>query len=51
VKKQAKLKPASNPTNELEAALVTTIQPDQYTAQVRGKNESGGIGAVQVYFL
>ena len=39
------------PSNDLEAALVTTIQPGQYTAQVRGKNESSGIGVVQVYFL
>jgi hypothetical protein len=39
------------PTNELEAALVTTIQPGQYTAQVRGVNDSSGIGVVQVYFL
>jgi hypothetical protein len=39
------------PTNDLEAALVTTLQPGQYTAQVRGKPESTGIGVVQVYFL
>lgn len=39
------------PTNDLEAALVTTIQPGQYTAQLRGKNNDSGIGVVQVYFL
>jgi hypothetical protein len=39
------------PTNDLEAALVETIPPGQYTAQVRGKNDSSGIGVVQVYFL
>ncbi len=39
------------PTNDLEAALVVTIPPGQYTAQVRGKPESTGIGVVQVYFL
>jgi uncharacterized delta-60 repeat protein len=39
------------PTDDLEAALVETIQPGQYTAQVRGKNDSSGIGVVQVYFL
>jgi hypothetical protein len=39
------------PTNDLEAALVTTLQPGQYTAQVRGKDEATGIGVVQVYFL
>jgi hypothetical protein len=39
------------PTHELEAALVATIQPGQYTAQLRGKNNASGIGVVQVYFL
>ncbi len=39
------------PTNDLEAAVVTTLQPGQYTAQVRGKPESTGTGVVQVYFL
>jgi hypothetical protein len=39
------------PTNDLEAALIATIQPGQYTAQVRGKGEASGIGVVQVYFL
>ena len=39
------------PGNDLEAALVTTIQPGQYTAQVRGQNNASGIGVVQVFFL
>ncbi len=39
------------PTHDLEAALVTTIQPGQYTAQVRGKGNASGVGVVQVYFL
>jgi uncharacterized delta-60 repeat protein len=39
------------PTNDLEAALVATIPPGQYTAQVRGKPETTGVGVVQVYFL
>lgn len=39
------------PSNDKEAALVTTIQPGQYTAQVRGKGNDSGIGVVQVYFL
>jgi uncharacterized delta-60 repeat protein len=39
------------PSHDLEAALVTTIPPGQYTAQVRGKNDASGIGVVQVYFL
>jgi hypothetical protein len=39
------------PSNDLEAALVTTLQPGQYTAQLRGKPETTGIGVVEVYFL
>jgi hypothetical protein len=39
------------PSDDLEAALVATIQPGQYTAQVRGKDNASGIGVVQVYFL
>ncbi|MDP9005249.1 MAG: hypothetical protein M3N12_10735, partial [Verrucomicrobiota bacterium] len=39
------------PTNDKEAALVETLQPGQYTAQVRGKPEATGTGVVQVYFL
>jgi hypothetical protein len=39
------------PTNDLEAAFVTILQPGQYTAQLRGKPETTGIGVVQVYFL
>jgi hypothetical protein len=39
------------PTNDLEAAVLTTLLPGQYTAQVRGKPEGTGTGVVQVYFL
>jgi uncharacterized delta-60 repeat protein len=39
------------PSDDREAALVTTLPPGQYTAQVRGKPETTGIGVVQVYFL
>jgi hypothetical protein len=39
------------PGNPLEAAMVLTIPPGQYTAQVRGKPETTGIGVVEVYFL
>jgi hypothetical protein len=42
---------ALQPSNDLEAALVATLPPGQYTAQVRGKPEGTGIGVVQVYFL
>jgi hypothetical protein len=40
-----------HPSHDLEAALMETIQPGQYTAQVRGKDQASGIGVVQVYFL
>ncbi|PZR76717.1 MAG: hypothetical protein DLM73_01765 [Chthoniobacterales bacterium] len=39
------------PSNNLEAALVATIPPGQYTAQVRGKPEATGTGVVEIYFL
>jgi hypothetical protein len=39
------------PSNSLEAALVQTIPPGPYTAQVRGKPETTGTGVVEVYFL
>lgn len=39
------------PTNNLEAAVVATIPPGQYTVQVRGKPEATGTGVVEVYFL
>ena len=39
------------PSDRLEAAVVVTIPPGQYTAQVRGKPETTGIGVVQVYFV
>jgi hypothetical protein len=39
------------PSNNLEAAVVVTIPPGQYSAQVRGKPEATGTGVVQVFFL
>jgi hypothetical protein len=39
------------PGNSLEAAIVDTIAPGQYTVQVRGKPETTGIGVVEIYFL
>ncbi|HYJ06166.1 MAG TPA: delta-60 repeat domain-containing protein [Chthoniobacterales bacterium] len=38
------------PSHDSEAAVITTIQPGQYTAQVRGKGQASGIGVVEVYF-
>jgi uncharacterized delta-60 repeat protein len=40
-----------NPSHDLEAAMVKTLPPGQYTAWVQGKNGASGIGVVQVYFL
>jgi CSLREA domain-containing protein len=39
------------PSDDREAAVVTTLPPGQYTAQVRGKPETTGTGVVQIYFL
>ena len=39
------------PGDSREAAMVATIPPGQYTAQVRGKPETTGIGVVEIYFL
>jgi hypothetical protein len=39
------------PSDDREAALIVTLPPGQYTAQVRGKPEGTGIGVVQAYFL
>lgn len=39
------------PGHHLEAALITTIPPGQYTAHLRGKGQSSGIGLVEVYFV
>jgi hypothetical protein len=39
------------PSDAKEAALIQTLQPGSYTAQVRSKPETTGIGVVQVYFL
>ena len=39
------------PTNDLESALVITLQPGPYTAQLRGASNGTGIGVVDVYAL
>jgi hypothetical protein len=39
------------PTNDLESALVATLPPGNYTAIVRGKNNTTGVGVVEVYNL
>jgi hypothetical protein len=39
------------PSNDLESAIVVSLQPGAYTAIVRGKNNTTGIGLVEVYDL
>ena len=39
------------PTNDLESALVATLAPGNYTAIVRGKNNTTGVGLVAAYNL
>ena len=41
----------SPPPNELESAIVASLAPGAYTAIVRGKDNSTGIGLVEVYNL
>jgi len=39
------------PTDDRESALAQTLVPDNYTAILRGKNNTTGIGVVEVYNL
>ena len=39
------------PSNDLESAIVTSLQPGAYTAVVSGKNSTTGIGLVEIYDL
>jgi hypothetical protein len=39
------------PTNNLESAIDTTLNPGAYTAVVRGKNNSAGVALIEVYDL
>ena len=39
------------PTNDKESAVVATLAPGNYTAIVRGRNDTTGIGLVEVYHL
>jgi hypothetical protein len=40
-----------SPTNDLESAIYATLDPGAYTALVRGKNNTSGVGLVEVYDL
>jgi hypothetical protein len=37
------------PPNDLESAIVSTLQPGNYTAIVRGQGDGTGVGLVEVY--
>jgi hypothetical protein len=39
------------PSNDFESALVRSLPPGNYTAVVRGVNNSTGVGLVEVYNL
>jgi uncharacterized repeat protein (TIGR01451 family) len=39
------------PANDLESAIDATLNPGVYTAVVRGKNNTAGVGLVEVYDL
>ena len=39
------------PTNNLESAIDTTLNPGAYTAIISGKNNTSGVGLVEVYDL
>ena len=39
------------PTNDLESAILATLAPGNYTAIVRGKNNTTGVALVEVYDL
>ena len=39
------------PTNNLESAIDTTVNPGAYTAVLRGKNNTSGVALIEVYDL
>ncbi len=39
------------PTNDLESAIVMTLNPGEYTAILKGRNNGTGVGLVEVYDL
>jgi hypothetical protein len=51
VQKAAILATGLAPTNNLEAAIDATLNPGAYTAVARGKNNTSGIGLIEVYDL
>jgi PKD repeat protein len=49
--KQAIIDSTIPPSNDLESAIVATLVPGNYTAIVRGVNETTGVALVEVYAL
>jgi hypothetical protein len=49
--KQAIIDSTIPPSNDLESAILRTLTPGNYTAVVRGVNDSTGIAVVEVYAL
>jgi hypothetical protein len=39
------------PTNNLESAIIATLGPGNYTAIIRGANNTAGVGLVEVFDL
>lgn len=39
------------PTNDLESAIITTLNPGEYTAILAGRNNGTGVGLIEVYDL
>jgi hypothetical protein len=39
------------PTNDLESAILVTLDPGAYTAILKGQNDTSGVGLVEVYDL
>jgi hypothetical protein len=51
VQKAAILASGLAPTNNLESAIDATLKPGAYTGVVRGKNNTSGVGLIEVYDL
>jgi hypothetical protein len=49
--KQALIDSTLAPTNSKESAIIRALAPANYTAIVRGVNNSTGIGLVEIYDL
>ena len=39
------------PTNNLESAILATLNPGAYTGIIKGKNNTSGVGLIEVYDL